>query len=115
MHGARLVAGVLGDAKLRASWDDELRGMRERIHEMRHAIHDGLAGRVDEVMRARYTAQVGMFTYTGLSAEQVETLRLEHGIYLLRSGRMCVAGLNRNNVAYVASAIAAVAGSGARQ
>jgi aromatic-amino-acid transaminase len=56
-----------------------------------------------------------MFTYTGLSAEQVETLRLEHGIYLLRSGRMCVAGLNRNNVAYVASAIAAVAGSGARQ
>ena len=115
MHGARLVAGVLGDAKLRASWDDELRVMRERIHEMRHAIHEGLAGRVDEVMRARYTAQVGMFTYTGLSAEQVETLRLEHGIYLLRSGRMCVAGLNRNNVAYVASAIAAVAAPGARQ
>ncbi|CAG9211260.1 tyrosine aminotransferase [Paraburkholderia caribensis] len=115
MHGARLVAGVLGDAKLRASWDDELRVMRERIHAMRHAIHDGLAGRVDEVMRARYIAQVGMFTYTGLSPEQVETLRLEHGIYLLRSGRMCVAGLNRNNVAYVASAIAAVAGSGARQ
>ena len=114
MHGARLVAGVLGDAKLRASWDDELRVMRERIHAMRHAIHDGLAGRVDEVMRARYIAQVGMFTYTGLSPEQVETLRLEHGIYLLRSGRMCVAGLNRNNVAYVASAIAAVAGSGAR-
>jgi len=114
MHGARLVASVLTDAKLRASWDNELRGMRERIHAMRHAIHDGLAGRVDEVMRARYVSQVGMFTYTGLSETQVETLRVEHGIYLLRSGRMCVAGLNRSNVGYVAQAIAAVAGDAAR-
>jgi aromatic-amino-acid transaminase len=59
-------------------------------------------------MRTRYIAQVGMFTYTGLSAGQIETLRSEHGIYLLRSGRMCVSGLNRANVEYVASAITAV-------
>jgi len=113
LYGER--CGALSVVCKDASWDDELRVMRDRIHEMRHAIHEGLAGRVDEVMRARYVAQVGMFTYTGLSAAQVETLRIEHGIYLLRSGRMCVAGLNRSNVAYVASAIAAVAGPGAQQ
>ncbi|WP_010097715.1 amino acid aminotransferase [Burkholderia ubonensis] len=111
MHGARLIAEVLGDAGRRASWEGELSVMRDRIHEMRHAIHEELNGRVDEIMRKRYVAQVGMFTYTGLSIEQVEVLRVEHGIYLLRSGRMCVAGLNRGNVAFVASAIAAVAGS----
>jgi aromatic-amino-acid transaminase len=83
-HATSRVADVLNDAALRASWDDELRIVRERIHEMRHA-------------------------YTGLTPEQVETPRTEHGIYLLRSGRMCVAGLNRNNVADVASAITAVA------
>ena len=66
-HGARLVANVLADASLRASWEAELATMRERILAMRGTIHDGLAGRVDEVMRARYVAQRGMFTYTGLS------------------------------------------------
>ena len=82
--------------------------MRERILAMRGTIHAGLAGRVDEVMRARYVAQRGMFTYTGLSESQVERLRSEHAVYVLRSGRMCVAGLNARNAEYVASSIAAV-------
>jgi len=107
-HGARLVANVLSDVSLRASWEAELATMRERILAMRGTIHAGLAGRVDEVMRARYVAQRGMFTYTGLTASQVERLRNEHAVYVLRSGRMCVAGLNARNADYVASSIAAV-------
>jgi Aspartate/tyrosine/aromatic aminotransferase len=76
----------------------------------RHARHDSRrpAGHVDEVMRARYVAQRGMFTYTGLSEAQVERLRSEYAVYVLRSGRMCVAGLNARNADYVASSIAAV-------
>ncbi|TDV16424.1 amino acid aminotransferase [Paraburkholderia caballeronis] len=109
-HGATLVAAVLADAALRAEWEAELNGMRERILAMRHAIHAGLDGRIDETLRARYLTQHGMFTYTGLDQDQVARLRAEHGVYLIRSGRMCVAGLNESNVAYVASAIAAVAG-----
>ncbi|ADG17976.1 Aspartate transaminase [Paraburkholderia atlantica] len=107
-HGARLVANVLADATLRASWQAELGAMRERILAMRNVIHAGLDGRVDEVMRARYVAQRGMFTYTGLSESQVERLRNEYAVYVLRSGRMCVAGLNARNADYVASSIAAV-------
>ncbi|MBB5422068.1 aromatic-amino-acid transaminase [Paraburkholderia sp. JPY158] len=107
-HGARLVANVLADATLRASWQAELGAMRERILAMRNVIHAGLDGRVDEVMRARYVAQRGMFTYTGLSESQAERLRNEYAVYVLRSGRMCVAGLNARNADYVASSIAAV-------
>ncbi len=107
-HGARVVANVLSDMSLRASWEAELATMRERILTMRGTIHAGLAGRVDEVMRARYVAQRGMFTYTGLTVSQVERLRNEHAVYVLRSGRMCVAGLNARNADYVASSIAAV-------
>jgi len=107
-HGARLVANVLADAQLRASWEAELGTMRERILAMRNTIYAGLEGRVDDVMRTRYVAQRGMFTYTGLSESQVERLRNEYAVYVLRSGRMCVAGLNARNAEYVASSIAAV-------
>jgi aromatic-amino-acid transaminase len=110
-HGAKLVAGVLRDPALHQQWEVELGGMRERILSMRHAIHAGLEGRVDEVMRARYLAQHGMFTYTGLTERQVDRLRTDYGVYLLRSGRMCVAGLNDRNVSYVASSIAEVVGA----
>ncbi|TGN98721.1 amino acid aminotransferase [Burkholderia sp. USMB20] len=107
-HGARIVARVLGDTDLRAEWESELAVMRERIHAMRRAIFDGLAGFVEGAARKRYIEQRGMFTYTGLSAEQVDLLRERHGVYLLRSGRMCVAGLNERNVDTVISAIASV-------
>ncbi|HLX03770.1 MAG TPA: amino acid aminotransferase, partial [Trinickia sp.] len=107
-HGARLVAGVLNAPALRASWEQELGAMRERILAMRKRIYDGLNGHVEERLLTRYLAQRGMFTYTGLTETQVERLREEHAVYLLRSGRMCVAGLNERNVGYVASAIASV-------
>jgi aromatic-amino-acid transaminase len=107
-HGARLVASVLHAPALRASWEQELGAMRERILAMRKHIYDGLNGHVEERLLTRYLAQRGMFTYTGLTENQVERLREEHAVYLLRSGRMCVAGLNERNVGYVASAIASV-------
>lgn len=107
-HGAKLIAGVLSSRLLRESWERELDTMRERILAMRTAIHNELAGHVDDTMCARYLAQRGMFTYTGLNESQVARLRDEHAVYLLRSGRMCVAGLNSSNVGYVASSISAV-------
>ena len=107
-HGARLVASVLNAPALRASWEQELGAMRERILAMRKRIYDGLNGHVEERLLTRYLAQRGMFTYTGLTEAQVERLREEHAVYLLRSGRMCVAGLNERNVGYVASTIASV-------
>lgn len=113
-HGARAVAKVLTTPALVQAWSSELSLMRLRIAEMRAALHGLLEGRVEASMRERYVQQRGMFTYTGLSAEQADRLREEHGVYLLRSGRLCVAGLNRSNVEVVADAIAAVLATGRR-
>ncbi|WP_416425548.1 amino acid aminotransferase [Pseudomonas sp. App30] len=108
-HGARLVAGVLGDAQLRAQWLTEVEQMRVRIKAMRSQLASLLRdecpdGRHDYLLR-----QQGMFSYTGLSAEQVRRLREDSGIYLVDSGRLCLAGLNEHNVAAVAQAIARLA------
>ncbi|WP_150686728.1 aromatic amino acid transaminase [Pandoraea iniqua] len=105
-HGARLVAQVLTTPALRQAWESELDGMRTRIAAMRTEIHAQLASHVSDEKRSRYLAQRGMFTYTGLSAAQADALRETHGVYILRSGRMCVAGLNTRNVGTVAGAIA---------
>ncbi|WP_353190279.1 amino acid aminotransferase [Pandoraea pnomenusa] len=107
-HGAKIVAKVLSTPELRKSWEDELTAMCQRITRMRGAIHEGLRGHVPDTMLSRYLEQRGMFTYTGLSAAQVDVLREQHGVYLIRSGRMCVAGLNEKNVAVVADSIAKV-------
>lgn len=107
-HGARIIAAVLGTPELRAAWVSELNAMCERIQAMRRAIHDGLQQRGIHHNISRFLTQRGMFTYTGLNAEQADVLREEHGVYLLRSGRICVAGLNTGNVEAVAEAFAAV-------
>ena len=88
--------------------------MCRRILRMRNEIHARLRGNVPDAMLSRYLEQRGMFTYTGLSGEQVDWLREEHGVYLIRSGRMCVAALNEANVATVAGAIAEVFSKTAR-
>lgn len=108
LHAAQIVAHVLGDADLRSLWERELAAMRERIQAMRRALHAALVSRRPERDFTYLLAQRGMFSYTGLSAAQVDRLREEHAVYLLRSGRICVAGLNRRNVETVARAIAAV-------
>jgi aromatic-amino-acid transaminase len=107
-HGARIIATVLGTPELRAAWVSELDAMCERIQAMRRAIHDGLQARGIHHNISRFLTQRGMFTYTGLNAEQADLLREKHGVYLLRSGRICVAGLNTSNVEAVAEAFAAV-------
>ncbi|MFM0322771.1 amino acid aminotransferase [Caballeronia glebae] len=107
-HGAMLIARVLTTPALREAWQDELASMRTRIARMRGEIHARLSGKVPDAMLARYVAQRGMFTYTGLCAAQVDVLRERHGVYLIRSGRMCVAALNGRNVEATASAIGEV-------
>ncbi|WP_455287239.1 amino acid aminotransferase [Cupriavidus necator] len=107
-HGARVVAKVLTTPELRQLWEEELAQMCGRIARMREAIHGHLREHVSGEALSRYLTQRGMFTYTGLSADQAERLREQHGVYLLRSGRMCVAGLNERNVGIVAKAIGSV-------
>jgi aromatic-amino-acid transaminase len=108
IHGAQIVARVLTEPGLRASWEADLTAMRERMASMRAALHAALTRRVQDVDFGYLLTQRGMFSYTGLSGAQVDRLREEHGIYLLRSGRMCVTGLNPRNVEVVAGAIASV-------
>ncbi|MCP3714683.1 amino acid aminotransferase [Paraburkholderia sp. CNPSo 3281] len=107
-HGAKIVTRVLSTLELKASWEQELTAMGERIARMRRAIHDGLSAHASEAALARYVKQRGMFTYTGLSEKQVERLKEEFGVYVLRSGRMCVAGLNEKNVSVVVDAVGKV-------
>ncbi|WP_284616209.1 amino acid aminotransferase [Aquabacterium humicola] len=108
MHSARIVARVLGDPELRAQWEGELAAMRERIAAMRRALHDRLVALVPGRDFGYFLSQRGMFSYTGLTAHQVDRLREEHAVYLIRSGRICVAGLNTSNVERTAQAMAAV-------
>ena len=108
MHGGLLVARVLNDVRLRAQWLQELADMRERILAMRQALFHGLTQRLPHQDFGYLLRQRGMFSYTGLSAAQVDRLREEGGVYLVRSGRLCVAGLNSGNVDRTAEALARV-------
>ncbi|WJF91099.1 amino acid aminotransferase [Paraburkholderia bonniea] len=107
-HGGSVVAAVLGSPELRAMWDAELGEMRDRIRAMRH----GLVARLQAAGVARdfsfVNAQRGMFSYSGLTAVQVDRLREEFGIYAVSTGRICVAALNTRNLDVVANAIAHV-------
>ena len=106
--GAQVVATVLGDETLKASWLAEVEAMRKRILSMRQELVNVLKEAVPGHNFDYLLKQRGMFSYTGLSAAQVDRLREEFGVYLIASGRMCVAGLNSSNVHRVAQAFAAV-------
>ena len=108
LHAARIVAHVLGDADLRPLWQAELAAMRDRITAMRQALHARLVALAPGRDFGYLLSQRGMFSYTGLSAAQVDQLREQHAVYLIRSGRICVAGLNTGNVGRTAEAMAAV-------
>ena len=108
LHAARIVAHVLGDADLRPLWVAELAAMRQRIAAMRLALHDRLQALVPGQDIGYLLSQRGMFSYTGLSAAQVDRLRDQHAVYLIRSGRICIAGLNTGNVGRTAEALATV-------
>ena len=108
IHAAGIVARVLSDPELRASWEADVAAMRERILAMRKSLHAVLAARVPGRDFNYFLTQRGMFSYTGMTPAQVDRLREEFGVYLVRSGRMCVAGLNTGNVERTAEAMAAV-------
>jgi aromatic-amino-acid transaminase len=108
IHAGGIVARVLSEPALRTSWEHDVRGMRERIQAMRRTLHEVLTAKVPGRDFGYILTQRGMFSYTGLTAEQVDRLRDEHAVYLIRSGRICVAGLNTGNVEFTANAIAGV-------
>jgi aromatic-amino-acid transaminase len=107
-HGGTLVASVLNTPELRALWETELTGMRNRIRDMRSQFVEKLKALGVKQDFSFVRQQRGMFSYSGLTSAQVERLRAEHGIYAVSSGRICVAALNSRNIDYVTKAIAQV-------
>lgn len=107
-HGGTVVATVLNTPELRALWEKELGDMRTRIKQMRVALVEKLKGAGVKQDMAFITDQIGMFSYSGLTKDQMVRLRNEFGVYGTDTGRMCVAALNSKNIDYVCKAIAAV-------
>ena len=108
IHGGAIVAAVLGNPELRALWEKELGDMRVRIKAMRQKLVDGLKAAGVKQDMSFITSQIGMFSYSGLSKEQMVRLRNEFGVYGTDTGRMCVAALNSKNIDYVCASIAKV-------
>ena len=107
-HGGTVVAAVLANPQWRALWESELAGMRTRIKAMRQKLVDGLKAAGLQQDMSFITNQIGMFSYSGLSREQMVRLRQEFGVYGTDTGRMCVAALNGKNIDYVCASIAKV-------
>jgi len=107
-HGGQIAATILNTPELRALWEQELAGMRSRIKQMRLAIVEKLKAKGVKRDFGFIAQQVGMFSYSGLSKEQMLRLRNEFGVYGIESGRICVAALNSKNIDYVAESIAKV-------
>lgn len=108
VHGAAVATMVLQNPELRQQWMLEVDKMRERVQKMRVLLQSVISTKVPGRDFSYFTKQQGMFSYTGLTPEQVDRLREEFAVYLVRSGRMCVAGLNAHNVDYVAASMAVV-------
>jgi aromatic-amino-acid transaminase len=107
-HGGAVVAAVMADPALRAMWEKELGDMRVRIKAMRQKLVDGLKAAGITQDMGFITRQIGMFSYSGLSKDQMVRLRNEFGVYGTDTGRMCVAALNSKNIDYVCASIAKV-------
>ena len=107
-HGATVCANVLNTPELRTMWEAELGEMRVRIKAMRSAFVDKLKAAGVKADMGFITTQIGMFSYSGLSKDQMVRLRNEFGVYGTDTGRMCVAALNSKNIDYVCASIAKV-------
>ncbi|PKO61302.1 MAG: aromatic amino acid aminotransferase [Betaproteobacteria bacterium HGW-Betaproteobacteria-18] len=107
-HGGAIVTAVLSTPALRAQWEAELGEMRVRIKAMRQKLVDGLKAAGVKQDMSFITQQIGMFSYSGLSKDQMVRLRNEFGVYGTDTGRMCVAALNSKNIDYVCASIAKV-------
>ncbi|BEU03326.1 aminotransferase [Agarivorans sp. OAG1] len=107
-HGAAVVTTILQDAELKAQWVAEVAEMRDRIKEMRDLFVATLAAKGATGDYSFIQRQNGMFSFSGLSKEQVQTLKEEHGVYIVGSGRISVAGMTKDNMEALCAAIAAV-------
>jgi aromatic-amino-acid transaminase len=107
-HGGKVVATVLESPELRALWESELAGMRDRIRTMRARLTEELQARVPGRDFSFVMRQRGMFSYSGLTKAQVDRLRTEFSVYAIDTGRICVAALNSKNIDHVAQSIAKV-------
>lgn len=106
--GSTLVSAVLSDAALSTQWRAELDAMRGRMRAMRTTLHSKLRAAIPEKNFDYLIEQNGMFSYSGLTPGQIDELRDRHGVYVVSSGRLCVAGLNKSNVAYVCESLVAI-------
>nr|WP_300308266.1 amino acid aminotransferase [Halomonas sp.] len=109
-HGGSIVSEILHSEELTAVWREELTEMRDRINTLRRNFVEALKPYGLDEKYAHVAEQRGMFSYTGLTPEQVDRLRDEFGIYMVRSGRANVAGFSDENLAYIAKAVATVNG-----
>lgn len=107
-HGAAIVATVLDDAELTAIWKDELAEMRNRIHDLRKLFVDGMQAAAPEHDFGFLLKQNGMFSFSGLNPMQVDQLRNEHGVYIVGSGRINVAGMSESRMDWLCQAVASV-------
>lgn len=108
VHGGQAIAIVLNTPQLYESWQADVKRMRERIHTMRRAVYEALKELAPHYDASYMIKQQGMFSYTGLSTEQIRQLREDFGVYMLDSGRISVPGLTTRNVQYYAQSLAAV-------
>ena len=108
IHGGSVVAAVLNNPEWRRLWEGELAEMRVRIKEMRQKLVEGLKAAGVQRDMGFITQQIGMFSYSGLSKDQMIRLRNEFGVYGTDTGRMCVAALNSKNIDHVCASIAKV-------
>lgn len=105
LHGARIVERVLSSPELTTKWHEEMRVMSSRIRDMRAALRSELETLKTPGQWGHITDQIGMFSFTGLTPEQCEILIKKHHIYLLKSGRISMAGVTSHNVKYIAAAM----------
>ena len=108
IHGAKIVSTLLHDPSLRKEWMLEVEQMKNRIHQMRLALVQGLTKKCPQHDFNFLANQKGMFSFSGLNESQSTRLRDEYGVFILLNGRINVAGLNRNNLDYVIDSLAAV-------
>merc|ERR1719436_1732371 len=108
VQGARIVDEILKDPALTQQWKDEVKDMAERIIKMRSMLKEGLKKEGSKLNWEHVTDQIGMFTYSGMTGEQVDALAKDWHIYMTRNGRISMAGVTSQNVGYLAKAMHAV-------
>merc|ERR1719436_529711 len=105
IHGALLVMKILGSAAMFGKWKAELKGMADRVLEVRTLLRTGLEKKGTPGTWDHITDQIGMFSFTGLTPQQCERLTNEHHIYLMKTGRISLAGLNKGNIQYMINCV----------